>query len=966
MTAYPTGTVTFLFTDIEGSTRRWEEDSPAARAAVERHFALLDEAIRSHYGVLFKKVGDAAQAAFSTAADAVHAAVAGQRAMVAADWGTLGPVRVRMALHTGDATPQDGDYLAPALNRLARLLAAASGEQILLTETTRNLVLHQLPGDVELRDLGTHQLRDLREATHIYQVMAPDLPAAFPPLKSLDRPAHNLPAQVTAFIGRERETAEAMRRLQEPDVRLLTLTGPGGTGKTRLALQVATELTGEYDDGVWFVPLAPVANPSHVAGAIAEKLGLREVSGERIEDTLVDYVRRRRLLLVLDTFEHVVAAAPLVSDLLAAAPGVQVLATSRAPLRVSGEVELPVPPLGLPASDEEPTFDAIQGSAAVRLFVDRARAVRPGFALTATNASTIAAICSRLDGLPLAIELAAARIKLLPPEAILARLDKRLPLLTGGGRDLPERQQTLRAAIAWSHDLLDPAEQTIFRKLGVFVGGFTLDAAEAVAAGGGEPENPVLDSLAGLHDNSLVQSDESGPGSDTDPRFTMLQTIQEFALEQLAAHGEQEAVRAAHAAFFVNLAREAEPRLIGPETITWLDRLDAERGNVHAALSWLRDRGDSDRAVQLAAAMWRVWWLRGRISEGRDHLDAVLGMPGQPATATRAAALDGAGVLAETQGDYARADAFHGEALALSRQIGDCVGIARALGNLGVVALDLGDIDRASALLEESLSAARDTRDRLTIATSLNDLGNVAQVRGDMERAAALYQESLSLRRQLGDATEIARSINNLGVLALYSGDFADARRLFQEGLDLYRKTGDRWGEAGTLTGLALAIRRVDTASDAANLLAESFALFEGIGDARNAAVAALNLADTRRDFGDEVRAAAAYREALARFQRVGDTSGVVASLQGLAHILANRGEHELATRLLGAASRVDDPEEPSAPFGEPDATDADIAALRTALGDEAFAQAWTAGRALSPEEASAAALASSSHLDRD
>ncbi|MGH2617146.1 MAG: ATP-binding protein, partial [Thermomicrobiales bacterium] len=584
MRELPSGTVTFLFTDIEGSTRRWEQDSPAMLTAVERHFSLLDEAIVANHGARFKTIGDAIQAAFPTALDALQATVAAQRALAAADWGALGPITVRMALHTGAATPRDGDYLAPALNRLARLLASAAGGQMVMTEATRNLVRELLPRDIRLRDLGEHSLRDLREAEHVYQIDAEGLPSDFPPLKTVDRPLHNLPADVTAFIGREQEVAEAKHRLEEPGLRLLTLTGPGGTGKTRLALQVAADLVPVYPDGVWFVALAPVASTGRIAAAIAEALGVRESAGEPIEETLRAFLRSRHLLLVLDNFEHLVDAAPQVADLLTTAPGLQILATSRTPLRITGEHELPVQPLELPKDDPELPLDDALASEAVRLFVDRARAVRADFVLTEANVGTVVAICRRLDGLPLAIELAAARIRLLSPEAILSRLDNRLGLLTGGGRDRPERQQTLRAAIAWSHDLLGPEDQALFRRLAVFVGGWTLEAAETIANSVEDSDLSVLDGLETLNDNSLIRLNESAGNRLADPRFDMLQTIHEFAQAQLATSGEVAPLKDAHAAYFLTLAGEAAPHLTGPDAVSWLDRLDADYDNLRAAL----------------------------------------------------------------------------------------------------------------------------------------------------------------------------------------------------------------------------------------------------------------------------------------------------------------------------------------------------------------------------------------------
>jgi predicted ATPase/class 3 adenylate cyclase len=963
MRDFPSGTVTFLFTDVEGSTRRWEQDSVAMRAAIERHFVLLDEAIGANNGVRFKIIGDAVQAAFPTALDAVQAAIAAQRALVAEDWGVMGPVRVRMALHTGAATPHDGDYLSPALNRLARLLAAGAGGQILLTEATRQLVRDLAPAAMflELVDLGEHRLRDLNAVAHVFQLTAPGLPSDFPPLKSLDRQIHNLPPQLSPFIGRGAVASEIRDRLEQPGVRLLTLTGPGGTGKTRLALHVAAELVEAYPDGVWFVPLAPVASATLVAPTIAGAFGIRESAADSIEATLRAYLRPRRLLLVLDNFEHLVDASPLVVDLLSHCPDIQVLATSRAPLHISGEFELPIPPLELPPSAGPLRLDDVLASEAVRLFVDRARAVQNHFELTEANAEAIVAICRRLDGLPLAIELAASRVRLLPPKAILARLDNRLTLLTGGGRDRPERQQTLRGAIAWSHDLLGRSEQILFRRLAVFAGGWTLDAAEAVVGFGIDPPLPVFDGLDVLHDTSLIRLQESTNRDAADePRFAMLQTIHEFATEQLVASGDFNQVKENHAAWFLDLAIVAEPHLSGPSAAAWLNRLENDHDNLRATLEWLRLQGDGERAVSLAAALWRFWWLHGHVTEGREQLEAALVVDGSTTSPVRATALDGAGVLAETQGDYDRAEALHREALALSRESGDKAGAARALGNLGVVAFDRDD-DQATTLLEESLALAREIGDQLLIATALNDLGRVSHNRRNLEQAERLFQESLTLRRKVGSGSEIARPLNNLGAVAFDRGDFQLACQLFEESVSLYRDAGDRWGAAGALMGLAGANHLQGDAPRAAVLLAESLSLYRDVGDERSTALATLYLADALRDSNDLKQAAFHYREAIAKFAALDDRDWVAEGLLRLGRVMVREGAFENAARLLGAASTVTPDQELGAREDSPavSSLDDDLKAIRDALGEEAFSAAWEAGRRLSLQAAVQVALSS-------
>jgi predicted ATPase/class 3 adenylate cyclase/Tfp pilus assembly protein PilF len=949
----PSGTVTFLFTDIEGSTRRWEEHSPSMAAAVERHLALLRSAVEANGGVLFKVIGDAIQAAFATAPQALAAAIAAQRAQTAGRADDAPRLRVRMALHTGEALPHDGDYLAPCLNRLARLLAAGFGEQLLLSQATQQLVRDHLPPDVQLRDLGVHQLRDLRESEQIFQVVAPGLRADFPPLRSLTPPRHTLPLALTPLIGREQELTEIAQRLGQETVRLLTLVGPGGVGKTRLAVQAAANVADAYEDGVHFVPLETIVNAELVMPAIVQALGLRELANQSARDLLIEYLAHKRLLLVLDNIEQVRDVGPLVTELLTACPGLQVLATGRAPLGVAGEHEVTVPSLAVPAAGDATSVDAIQHSAAVRLFVARAQAVKADFVLDQTNARAVAEICQRLDGLPLAIELAAARVKLLPPDGILRRLDRRLALLTGGSRDQPARQRTLRDTITWSYELLTQPQQALFARLAAFVGTWTLEAAEAVVADGDHDGFDMLDGIAALLDNNLVRTHESAADPEPgDARFAMLQTIHEFAAERLAMSDEERQVRAAHAAWYQQLGLEAEPQLNGSEAAAWLDRLEIEHDNLRGALIWLCQQRDAAAAVALAGALWRFWWARGFATEGRRLLEAALALAPATATTTRAAALDGAGVLAEIQGDYARASTLHEEALAAARAMDDRHGIARALANLGVVALDGGDGPRAVSLLEEGLALARTVGEASLTATILNDLAWVTSQRGDDALAERLYQESLILRQRIGNPVEIARSLNNLGAIAFRRGDYAQARRLYEESLVRYEEAGDRWGRAAVLNGLAETARAAGSLERAMPLYEESHTLFAATGDTRNAATVLVNIAIVERDGNDLAGATATYREALAAYRRLGLLPGTVACLAGLGGVARDRGELDVAARLLGAATGLAEKANLDLERIEAPRLPADIAALRTAMGEETFAPAWRAGQAMTIEEA--------------
>src|SRR5215212_6724360 len=509
MSALPTGTVTFLFTDIEGSTRLWERDSSAMQQALARHDEVLRSAIKANGGFVFKTMGDAFCAAFPTVPGALEAALSAQRALlVDVDQGEAGALMVRMALHTGSAEERDGDYFGPPLNRAARLLSAAHGGQVLLSLPTQELVRDQLPSEVSLRDLGEKYLKDLFRPERIFQLLAPDLLSEFPPLRTLDAHGNNLPVQPTPLVGREREVGEVAERVRSEEVRLITLTGPGGTGKTRLALQAAADLMDEFSDGVFFVALATITELDFVASTIALALGVKESAEQSLMESLKNYLRDRRLLLVLDNFEQVLEGAPLVGELVGACPKLKVLATSRIPLKLYGEQEYPVPPLSLPDPRVTPPLEVLTQYEAVRLFVERARAIKADFSVTNENAPAVAEICARLDGLPLAIELAVAHVKVLTPQKMLDRLGDPLKFLTKGARDLPERQRTLRATMEWSHALLEEGEKVLFARLSVFAGGRTLEAIEVICDAEGDLPVEILDGVESLVDKSLLREEE--------------------------------------------------------------------------------------------------------------------------------------------------------------------------------------------------------------------------------------------------------------------------------------------------------------------------------------------------------------------------------------------------------------------------------------------------------------------------
>ncbi len=802
----PTGTVTLLFTDIEGSTRLSQQlGDTRYRTLLEEHRRILRDAVTEHGGLEFGTEGDALFAVFISASKAAAAAVAAQRALAAHPWPDDGRISVRMGLHTGEVAREgDGGYVGIALHRVARIAAAGHGGQVLLSSATRVVAGETLPAGIGVRDLGEHHLKDFDAAERIYQVTAADLRTEFPGLRTIDATPNNLPRQLTSFIGREDAIAEARRLFN--GTRLLTLTGPGGTGKTRLSLRLAEDLVSDFPDGVYFVALGPIRDPELVPSVIAGALRLVESSGRTPLDAVVDYLRDRRVLLVLDNFEQVIPAAPVVSELIRGAREARIVVTSRAPLRVSGEQELPVPPLGLPDPAHLPPASSLSQYDAVALFIERAATVRPDFRITTENAPAIAEICARLDGLPLAIELAAARVRLLSPQAILTRLERRLGLLSGGARDLPERQQTLRGAISWSHDLLDQVQQALFARLSVFVGGCSLTSAQTVCDPDGDLGGDVLDILSALVDQSLVrQEDRTG-----EPRFRMLETIREFAAEQLASRGEEAATRERHAYHFRDVAEAAAPHLTGVERARWLDLLEDDHDNFRAAIAWSIEVGDAVTGCRLLAALWRFWQSRDHLVEGAGRAEAILALPGTVPPAIHARAHEAAGGIAWWAGDIERVQREYEEAARLAREVGEPRLLADALYNLSFpysVSGPRGDSSIGAAFIDEAVTLYRSLGDESGLARAMWGLGNIQYFAGNFERVRGTFAEALALSRKVGDTFMTAWALHMLGSTEVHTGHLASSWGHLREAIEMMRA-------AGETTGLVLAL---DDFSDLAN-----------------------------------------------------------------------------------------------------------------------------------------------------
>ena len=1007
MNQLPGGTVTFLFTDIEGSTKLWQQHPGAMPDALSRHHALLSRAISAHGGYVFQIIGDAFCAAFSTASDGLGAALEAQRLLAGEKWGETGAIRVRMALHSGSVEVQPGAYTSgeyvsgPTLSRTSRLLSAGHGGQILLSLPACELVCDDLPAGVSLRDMGLQRLRDLIRPEHIFQLVSADLPADFPPLKTLDTLLNNLPAQLTSFVGREKEIAEIKEILQH--ARLVTLTGMGGSGKTRLSVQVAADLLEDFSAGVWFVEFAPLTDPELIPSSVAAALGLQPQSGSSPRSALVEYMREKKYLLLFDNCEHLIdAAAKFAGELVRACPNLKILSTSREGLGIEGEFIYQVPPLAIP-SLEEPTLQALAQNESARLFTDRAQMIQPGFTVTDQNALALAQICGQLDGIPLAIELAAARVNVLSVEQISERLVDCFRLLRGSSRSALPRHQTLQALIDWSYALLSPAECILFNRLSVFAGGWTLEAAESVCAGDGLECFDILDSLQNLTAKSLVVV---SAGENGRSRYRFPETIRQYARDKLAASAQTSRFRTRHLDWFVDFEMKARPKLFNGEQIEMLDRLDAEHDNLRAALEWSIETS-IEKGLQLATGLHRFWRLRGYWFERLSWLKKLLAQPGaQAPTQARASALIARGDMEMSQGEYGGAEESFTESLQIFRQLGDEKGCVEALGGLARLSIDQENFSRADELSRVSLEQARKTGDDLQVSYALNRYALALQARGERAVAVELLKESVNLftqevftgsNQKLFASPQTQNPYFSLAISEQGQGNFESARLIFQDGLAFFRKTGSSHEIAWFLRYLANLSCREGDLERASALYQEALKTVQDLKDKYCLAHTLDGLAQVEDREGNDEKAALFARQALKLCEQLGSkpriahaqwTLGLVFlnsdpaeaeqwlksslqiriglqnktdiadSLEALAKLNSLTGNSERAIKSFAAASALREVISFQKTRAESIELDRYLNRLRAKIGMDAFNTAWHEGCASGWEQAAGLALA--------
>ena len=948
----PTGTVTFLFTDIEGSTKLAQHYPDAMPALLARHHEILHKSIQAQNGYVFQIVGDSFAVAFHSASDALSAALDAQRCLQKEAW-TPAPIKVRMGIHTGAA--QLNDPSAPTvytgyatLASTQRIMSAGNGGQILISGATRELVRDWLPLDSELLDLGEKRLKDLLRPEHLYQLNISGLPTTFPPLKTLDSFPNNLPTQLTSFIGRENEIADIKGELESH--RLVTLTGSGGTGKTRLSLQVAADLLEKFEHGVWFVELAPLTDPELIPQTILSSIGISEQQGKAPLEILKGYLHEKKMLIVLDNCEHLVSAsAELTNTLLNAAPNLRIMTSSREALGVKGEASYPVPSLSSPDIKHLPVIAGLSQYEAVRLFIDRALLVAPHFVVDKDNAPFIAQICYHLDGIPLAIELAAARTKMLSVQQICKRLDDRFHLLTGGARTALPRQQTLRALIDWSYDLLSENERLLLLRLSVFAGSWTFEAAEEICAGDYIETYDVLDLLTQLVNKSLVVVIEHLQSGET--RYRMLETIRQYARERLLQNGAMESLRDKHLAYFVKLVEQAEHQLYRADQVRWLSRLDDEIDNLRTALEWALAT-DTESGLRIAALPWRWWDMRGYFREMGGWLSQFLERyPTADTLHGQALAIYSRCLF--RQSNFAGTIRIARQSLQMARTLSDKKTEALSLMFLGMCTAGQGRVDESIPFLERSLALYRALGDKIGQANvQASILGSLADNRRSPERAGAVIRESLQLNRELGNLSGIADSLTTLARSTIWNGDFSSPAAWLEEALSIARQIGDQTTEVYALLTLGVLAYWQVNYDQAHAYCKDVIRLSERLGMYTTDAWARVFMAYTFLQEGEIQQARQLFEECIQRAYKADRMINLVFAVEGLTSLHVNQHQPERAARLFAWADATREKLGNQRPLAEQASVDRDLAVIHSALNDYEIEKLSTAGREMTTEQA--------------
>jgi predicted ATPase/class 3 adenylate cyclase len=903
----PTGTITFLFTDIEGSTLLWEQMPEAMRASVTQHRTILRQSIESNGGQVFQILGDSFQAAFRLAYEGVCAALAAQRALRDAQWGPTGPLKIRMGLHAGPAELDEGSNMSYqvgyTLNRAAHIMSIGYGGQILLSLEAADLVERELPEGVELRDIGQHCLKGMRRLEHLYQLIVADLPQNFQPLSTGVSIPHNLPAQLSSFIGREKEIADLQELLITRHARLVTLTGSGGTGKTRLALQAAEQILDAFPQGIWLVELAPLSDPSLVIRAVAVVLGVQEDQQRSILQALIAYLHNRKTLLIIDNCEHIIVeAAALAGHLLHACPQLHILATSREILGVEGETPFHCPSLSFPIGQS--SMESLVQYEAVRLFVERAQTISPSFTLTESNGQLVARICQRLDGIPLAIELAAARLRAFSIEQIAVRLDQAFRLLTDGSRTSLPRHQTLKALIDWSYNLLTDQERLLFNRLSIFSGGWSLEAVEAICLGEGIDPDNIFDLMARLVDRSMVIAEEQ----EEQPRYRLLETLRQYASQALQESGQQAYWYGRHLEYYLNVAEEVEPQLRSSEDILGVQQLTRENDNLRTAFETAVQGQNTKAMLRLSGALYYFWYRIGRIQEGMNQTLQAIQMPNiEQHPMELANALQGLGEFYWLSGSYQNAIKSLNRSIDLARTVGTPARyvLALALDWRGLTHMRLMDFVSAQRDGEDSRALFQELHDAYGLGNSNYALGRISIEQGKLQAALPFIEQALKWSRTAGDRLLIALVLNDQMLIAISNGDYTTAQALNQESLEIARRMNDLWLTSGRLREAGNLAQLMGDYSNAFDYFLESGEIVRQQGLINDYARNRFNLGYVAVQQGDLDSGRSFLRESWELFSQLNLERGLVECIDGFALLAGATGQSELAACLLGASDAL-------------------------------------------------------------